>query len=166
MDKLEIAQDYLAKPSYMVDAVPAFKALADESTAIVKRIGQLVGRLQVFEVAESEPYPSADDMFRAIDRGTFRVSNLNCHHPQWTEKENIDFRIAHDVLGHYLGRTGFTWKGELAAYKSQRRWYSELAAEALYTKIVGQTACYSVDKVFPDQKVILLESRHDSIELL
>ena len=166
MGKLEIAQDYLAKPSYMMDAVDAFKALAAESTELVNQHIKNFHNVAMTEVPESEPYPTAQAMFDDIEAGQFRVSNLNSIHPQWTQQQNIDFRIAHDILGHYLGRTGFSWEGELAAFKSQRRWYSELAVEALYTEIVGQTACYSVDKVFPAQKVILLESRHGSIELL
>ncbi len=162
MGKLEIAKEYLAKPSYMVDAVPAFKALAEECTWM----RGLIGPLHITEVPESEPYLTAQAMFDDIEAGRFRVSNLNCRHPQWTQQQNIDFRIVHDVIGHCHAKAGFSWKGELAAYKSQSRWHSELAAEALYTEIVGQTAVYSVDKVFPAQKVILLESRHDSLDVL
>ena len=160
MGKLEIAQEYLAAPAYSVDAVPAFKALAKECTVLALEL-HTRGGLTITEVSESEPYPNAKAMFADLDSGKFKVSNLNCRHPQWTAQQNINFRIVHDVVGHWMAASKFTWKGELAAYHGQRRWHSQLACEALYTEIVGQTACYSVDKVFPAQKVILLESRHD-----
>jgi len=170
MGKLDIAREYLHAPTYTLEAVPAFKALASECASLRRMIEQQVetrhDNVKVIEVTESEPYSNVQAMFIDIKAGNFKVSNLNSVHPQWTIAENIDFRVVHDVLGHYGAQTGFSWKGELAAYKSQRRWHSPLAVEALYTEIVGQTACYSVDRVFPEQKVILLGGRHDSINLL
>lgn len=163
MGKLTIANEYINSPAYMVDAVPAFKALAEECEWILKWES---GRLEIREVAESEPYLTAEEMFKDIEAGRFKVSNLNCLHPQWSAQQNINFRIVHDVYGHYHAKRGFNWKGELAAYKMQAGYHSQLACEALFTEIVGQTACYSVNKEFPAQKVILLGGRHDSIDLL
>lgn len=164
MGKLDIAREYLHAPTYTLEAVPAFKALARECTELAHKLRTIA--LTIIEVPESEPYPTAKAMFADLDSGNFKVSNLNSVHPQWTIAENIDFRIVHDILGHWMSSKGFNWQGELAAFKSQRRWHSELACQALYTEIVGQTACYSVDRVFPEQKVILLGGRHDSIDLL
>ena len=164
MGKLDIAKEYLLAPAYTVEAVPAFKALAAESTISARRLRRY--QVTVTEVANSEPYPSSRLMFEDIKVGLFLVSNLNCEHPQWTAKQNIDFRICHDILGHFMVASGFSWKGELAAYVSQCKWYSPLAVEALFTEIVGQTACYQVNKEFPAQKVILLEGRHDSVDVL
>lgn len=172
MGKLDIAREYLHAPTYTLEAVPAFKALAKECVALVPHLEAIIPsphrifKLEIEPVAVSEPYPTAEAMFVDIEQGHLLVSNINSVHPQWTIAENIAFRTVHDVTGHFLARSGFSWKGELAAYKSQRRWHSELAVEALYTEIVGQTACYSVDRVFPTQKVILLGSRHDSIDIL
>lgn len=110
----------------------------------------------VREVAESEPYASATDMFQALERGrVFRVSNLNSQHPIWTPQENILFRVCHDILGHYAARANFSWKGEVTAYLEQSKHHSELAKRALFTEIVGQTAYYSVFKEFPEQKCFL-----------
>ncbi len=163
MDKLDIATEYIAKPSYMMDAVAAFKALADECTTLAQRVRY---NLEVTEVPDSEPYPTAKAMFADIKVGRFKVSNVNCRHPQWTHRQNVDFRIVHDVLGHGMAESSFSWQGEIRAYQAQRRWHSQLACEALFTEVIGQTAVYSIDKVFPPQKVILLEERNDSIEFL
>jgi len=170
MGKLTIANEYINSPAYMVDAVPAFKALAEECEQLITRLahfGLPTGApINIMRVPESEPYPTAEEMFQDINRGQFLVSSLNCRHPQWSMDINIMFRVVHDILGHYMVESGFSWQGELAAYQSQAKWHSPLACEALFTEVVGQTACYSVNREFPAQKVILLEARHDSIDLL
>ncbi len=108
----------------------------------------------IVEVNEAEPYASAEDMFADLDKGNFKVSAINCVHPVFTTRTNINWRIVHDILGHYISRGGFSWRGENAAYISQLRFHSASAGIALRTEILGQTASYSVNGHFPIQKLV------------
>ena len=108
----------------------------------------------IVEVNESEPYATADAMFADLDRGNFKVSAVNCEHPVFTARTNINWRIVHDIVGHYGARAGFSWKGENTAYQHQRQYHSTSAQVALRTEIIGQTASYSVNGKFPSQKLV------------
>lgn len=166
MDKVRIAEAYLeaypvtfeSKHAAALPTVIAYAALAQESQQLANVIR---GRFIVEEVADPEPYKTAAEMFAAQDLGFFQVSNLFCEHPLWTPEENIAFRITHDWFGHYDAKAPFSWKGELAAYYSQCRVHSRLAQRALFTEVVGQTACFSLTGEFPEQKAILLPRELD-----
>ncbi len=165
MDKQAIADAYWndARVGSREATVHAYAALAIECTLMANG---LRGLGNIREVANAEPYKTAADMFTAIECNRFEVSNLCCEHPLWTPYENIAFRIVHDWYGHH-GRDGdtlapFSWKGEQQAYHSQCRFHSKLAQRALFTEIVGQTACYSLTGEFPEQKAILLPRELDT----
>ena len=170
MDKKAIAEAYLttvvAKPGMLHTpathaAMESYMALARECVLLANPI-----RASITEVANADPYKTAVDMFQAIELNRFQVSNLFCEHPLWTPAENIAFRIVHDRYGHYGlsgdNKSGFSWHGELAAYESQSRFHSPIAQRALFTEIVGQTACFSLTGEFPDQKAILLPRELDA----
>ena len=162
MDKRAIAEEYEAAPILDWGQIPpevrlAYIELADECEHLA---GQVRRDYNVHEVAEGDPYKTAADMFVAWKTNTFVVSNLFCEHPLWTPEENINFRITHDFYGHYAGQAAFSWEGEQAAYISQCTYHSRLAQEALFTEVIGQTAVFSLTRKFPDQKAILLETRH------
>lgn len=167
MDKKRIAEAYHAAPwgGYTTNAERwrAYRALANESVALAKVIRE---RIKVIEVAYANPYKTAAEMFACIEHGHFHVSTLFCEHPLWTPAENVAFRIAHDNHGHYGNTKGdnqsaFSWRGEIAAYCSQSRYHSAEAQRALFTEIVGQTACFSLTGEFPEQKAILLPRELD-----
>ncbi len=162
MDKRAIAEEYLAAPKLEVYQIPidvrvAYAALADECTHLARQV-----RLDyhVVEVDNADPYKTAADMFVAWRTNSFEVSRLYCEHPLWTPGENINFRIVHDFYGHFAGQAAFSWEGEQCSYLSQCTYHSTKAQEALFTEIIGQTAVFSLTRSFPDQKAILLETRH------
>ncbi len=162
MDKRAIAEEYLAAPKLEVYQIPievrvAYAILADECHELAR---QVRAKYNVTEVDNADPYETAASMFVAWHTDTFEVSRLFCEHPLWTPEQNINFRIVHDMYGHFTGQAAFSWEGEQAAYISQCLFHSQKAQEALFTEIVGQTAVFSLTREFPDQKAILLESRH------
>ncbi len=173
MDKQAIAEAYLAAepieyhtPLFQAgrfETVVSYQTLASECIVMA---AVLRGRFDIREVADAEPYKTAADMFAAIECNRFKVSNLFCEHPLWTPAENINFRIVHDILGHWGdkgdNKSAFSWKGEQRSYQSQCRVHSKQAQRALFTEIVGQTACYSLTGEFPDQKAILLPRELDT----
>ena len=163
MDKRAIAEEYLlriVKPGMLhaQAVVESYVALARECTLTANA---LRSRFNIREVPNAEPYLAAIDMFTAIECNRFVVSNLYCEHPLWTPAENVNFRIVHDIFGHWgrgFGDTQapFSWAGEQTAYYSQSRFHSALARKALFTEIIGQTACFSLTGEFPEQKAIIL----------
>ena len=166
MDKQAIADAYWNAPwwgySTNNERWDAYRTLAIECVVIAS---DLRTQFKITEVPDPEPYKTAADMFLAIECHRFEVSNLFCEHPLWTPKENIAFRIVHDILGHW-GRSGdnqspFSWKGEQRSYQSQCRFHSRQAQRVLFTEIIGQTACYSLTGQFPEQKAILLPRELD-----
>ena len=166
MDKRKIAEEYFAAEvpawGHPLNVLRAYHKLAEECKELTRQVRV---EYNVIEVARGETYECAADMFVAINSGKFEVSNLFCEHPIWTPEENIDFRIAHDFYGHWCSNgtnlAPFSWEGEQNAYLSQCTYHSRLAQEALFTEIIGQTACFSLTQEFPEQKAILLETRHD-----
>src|SRR5580698_9859990 len=115
----------------------AWDRLGFESRTLANAIRDII---RVEEIAEAEPYPNSDSMCYSISDGLLYVSNLNCDHPLWTVGENIDFRIVHDVLGHYPAWAAFDWDGEIRACLNHARHLSELAQRALFTECIAQVA--------------------------
>ncbi len=142
-------------------------ALADDSADRAAGIRLL---LNVQETADAEPYLDAVAMVADIASGRFLVSTAHCEHPIWTPAENVNFRIVHDVLGHYAasmsiigcGRigaspefvAGFDWAGENRAC---RRHFSLLptrdARKALFTECIAQTGYAIANDGFGEQVI-------------
>jgi hypothetical protein len=75
--------------------------------------------------------------------GVMKVSVLNADHPLWTLRQNTDFRIVHDGIGHYLSGGAFSWQGELDACGIHFRMVKHpLARRALFTECIGQVAAF------------------------
>ena len=69
------------------------------------------------EYVEYEPYTKASQMFADLENHTMQVSVLHNTHPLWTTEQNLDFRFAHDILGHWkMGSCHniFSFVGEVA----------------------------------------------------
>ncbi len=141
------------------NALDAWQTLADEC---VDWADYLRTQLHVYITDNPEPYGKARDMFHGIRCGHLYISRANSVHPHWTEEENIAFRLVHDVLGHFISRGAFTWKGEVKAYTRQATYHSPSARRALFTEVIGQTAAFKVDGN-RTQKVILLAEVTDGI---
>jgi hypothetical protein len=137
------ARLYSRAPNMSSDAVPAWRELARQcNTAAVT----LRREYAVTEVVEPTPYHTAHQMFRDLDDGRILVSRANSEHPVWTVQDNVNFRLCHDVLGHYTAHNAgdfadFSWEGELAAFAWQERsLFGDDVRRALLTEVVGQAA--------------------------
>lgn len=107
---------------------------------------------------DSQPYDDAVEMFSDLENHTMRLSVLNNDsHPIWCGDDNLDFRIAHDILGHWKMGTChnvFSFRGEISAFKSQARYLRNLSSkQALYTEVIGQAAYRGTTGTFGAQKI-------------
>lgn len=161
-DQKRIAEWYHAQPSHprWIYDIPtqhdiacvAWYALRDESRTLANVVRKLV---TTYDSIEAEPYRTAGEMFQAIEADHFEVSKVNCDHPLWTPADNVNFRIVHDVLGHYPACAAFDWQGEVAACVEHASHLSELAQHALFSECIGQTAYRCHFGHFGPQKIVL-----------
>jgi hypothetical protein len=152
--KDDIAKAYSEMPAFDEKAVPAWKALAAESKTQADAIRQ---QITVEVVDDSEPYMSAQEMCEDIHKNRhFKVSRANSEHAVWSQEDNVNFRIVHDVLGHCQSGGDFSWRGENLACGVHFPLVSPLAREALFTECIGQVAYRSYFKGFGPQKIGLL----------
>lgn len=150
----ELAEAYAKAPVYDPKAVPAWKALADDS---VHRMEVLANQLQIEVVDDPEPYATSQEMADDIHRNRhFYVSRANSSHPVWTVDQNVAFRTVHDVLGHAVAGGDFGWQGENLACAAHFPLLSPLAQQALFTECLAQTAYAIFYRGFGPQKVALL----------
>jgi hypothetical protein len=155
-DQIEaIADAYDALPGYDELAAQAWKALAADSAQKANAIRE---QYNVSVTDEAEPYENAEQMFEDLNQGNFVVSRANSEHPIWTPDENVDFRIVHDVLGHYPTGGDFSWHGENDACSAHAMKLADPEArKALMTECLGQTGSAIRNGAFGDQKVGFLE---------
>lgn len=139
------------------EALESWENLIADSVAHAKILKSVFG----ISYVEYEPYGSIDEMFNDFENKVMKVSVLANVHPLWTPEENLDFRIAHDILGHWEMGTChniFSFVGEVAAFRSQSNYLtSDKARNALYTEVVGQAAFYGTFREFGEQKIGFLE---------
>lgn len=86
-------------------------------------------------------------------------------HPLLTNDENVVLRGVHDAIAHLAGQHPFSARGEYAAYNRHLKTMCNpnqvkagqcLAAQVLFTEIVGQTSYYYIYGNFPPQKAVIL----------
>jgi hypothetical protein len=142
----EIGQAYLdmAADAHLLitrEEERGWKALASETAYHARAVRQL---FDVRITDDPEPYPTAREMCQSMrDTGVMLVSRANSTHPIWTIEQNIDFRIVHDGMGHYLSGGAFSWQGELDACGVHFRLVANPdARRALFTECIGQVAAY------------------------
>lgn len=166
----QIANAYAATPPWAPPRgiVRAWQSLADNSDDRAAGIRLL---LNIHETDDPEPYPDAATMCADIAGGAFVVSRAHSEHPIWTLRQNVNFRIVHDVLGHYAATVsmrrigefsgardfpevaGFDWAGEnLACAAHGALLYTPDQRMALFCECIAQTA-YAIDRGgFTDQR--------------
>ncbi len=131
----------------------AWERLIDESLDHARTIRDTL----TIKYVEFEPYDSARAMCADLENSVMQVSTLHLDPPLWTPEQNIEFRIAHDAIGHWgMGETcnPFSFKGEVAAFLRQvKQFRSEAAKRALYTEVIGQAAFRGSFGTFPAQKI-------------
>lgn len=150
-----VADAYDALPNYDPMAVHAWKALARDSE---QRANQLRGQYNISETDDPEPYADHQAMFDDINRGNFAVSRANSEHPIWTPQQNVNFRIVHDLMGHYPTGGDFGWQGENLACGNHFKFLDPNAQQALMTECLGQTGSAIRNGGFGPQKVGLMNN--------
>ena len=155
-DQIEtIADAYDNMPEYDEQAAQAWKALAADSA---QRANAFREAYNVGITDDPEPYDNAEQMFEDIGQGNFVVSRANSDHPIWTPDENVDFRIVHDILGHYPTGGDFSWHGENDACNAHAMKLADPEAKkALMTECLGQTGSAIRNKGFGDPRVGFLD---------
>lgn len=149
-----IAKAYREMPVHDEKAVAAWKALAAESKVQADAIRN---QISVEVVDDPEPYADAKEMCEDIHKNRqFKVSRANSDHPVWTEDDNVNFRIVHDVIGHCQSGGNFSWVGTNLAVAHHMPLLTPLAREALFTEAIGQAAYFKHFKGFGQKKVGLL----------
>lgn len=103
-----------------------------------------------------DPYVTSEEMLADIDRGVYKVTSLHSHHPVWDIPTNVAFRITHDITGHGLTGSDFSFKGEVTAYRNQCMSTPEHLWPVLFTEVVAQSAYCNVHHLFGEQKVALI----------
>lgn len=139
---------------------------------------QLCGSIQknakVFMVLSGpDPYGSTFEMVQDVQRTRqLRVWEHNgdmpndhplakrASGPGFAFTYNTCYRFVHDFLGHFLSNGAQDVEGEIAAYLSERRFYSALAQPALFTESVGQLCWYEANGKFSTQKACVLPIWH------
>jgi hypothetical protein len=159
-----LAWDYASQPVVRERDVHMWRQLA---TWHVKLANRLRRSYTIHESVLDSPYASADDMVPDLRRGRFVVSRVNCAHPVWSPRENMAFRIVHDVLGHCapvfhgwprVNPYPFTWEGELPAVREHARHIPRDLWPALLTEGLGQVAWALTLGMFDVQKVATLDA--------
>ena len=164
----EISDAYDRLPDFDKSAVPAFRAMREETKRQFDFMTQArsKGGLGIdVEVTKEDPYGGGDPL-KAI--GEFRddvVKNSRMKvlstkttggHPFFTDDENDMFRAVHDTFGHLGSGRGVDFDGEEAAFQKHSRMFSPLARQALATETRGQNSGVRIHGDFQEQKVALL----------
>ena len=125
-------------------------SFADYNGAVASDVRRV---LDVIPTDDPEPYADSAAQSADIMAGRFLVSRAHCVHPVWTVAENVDFRIAHDVLGHHVLGAEFDRDGEIDVYRYSLLLVPPEFHRALFVESIGQLAYACVTGDFGEQKV-------------
>lgn len=170
-----VAAQYKLSPVFDASAVPAYEDLANK-----------MARQYEFLSSKYEFRPSFDDPYKSMKAMTADIRSQNVKkpivkvfaeppgpegtpekqgHPIFSNDFNVKIRGVHDVIAHYFGQHPFSARGEFGAYNrhlktlcniDQAKSGKCLAADALFTEIVGQTSYFYIYGDYPEQKIIIL----------
>lgn len=161
---LRIAREYTAAPKFDQEAVPAFRAMADETKEqfdFLTRPKSRGGLGVDVSVSQTDPYKRAADMMKDANQGKFQVLSTaqTGGHPYFTDEENDMFRAVHDFFGHAATGRGFDPHGEEAAFRSHYAMFSPKARPAMATETRGQNSALNYGPnpgKFVEQKIATL----------
>lgn len=168
-----VAAQYKLAPSADPSAQPAFDDLKNK----LARQSEFLGSKYKFRPTQDDPYPSMKVMTQDIERQ--RASGIKKPeipvyaeppgegqgHPAWDNPTNVTGRGVHDVIAHYFGQHPFSARGEYAAYNRHLKTLCNpeqvkagkcLAAQAMFTEVVGQISYYYVYGDYTEQKMVIL----------
>lgn len=153
-----ISDAYMQMPSHSPEAVPHFKAMAEETMRQLDHLQKLGVNV---EVTDEDPYPGPRELVNDL-RENNRIKVLSTAatggHPFFSNDQNDAFRAVHDAFGHAAIGRGFDRHGEEAAFLTHRRMFSPMARPALATETRGQNSAFITTGAFPEQKVNTLPS--------
>jgi hypothetical protein len=149
----DLSRSYRDLPMVDPAVVPLWQALGElcEAQAAALRVAY-----QVVVHDDLDPYETAEQMHADISRGVYQVTSLHSHHPVWSPQTNVAFRIVHDILGHGVALSDFSFKGEVEAYQAQCRATPPRLWPVLFTEVIAQSAYANTHHLFGEQKVGLV----------
>jgi GNAT superfamily N-acetyltransferase len=130
--------------------------LWEQLGAIVNDQAAKLRQAWTIQVVDYDPYETSAEMFADMDQHVYKVCTLHSHHPVWDTDTNVNFRIAHDIQGHFAARSDFSFYGEVQAYRAQCETIPESLWTVLFTEVVAQSAYANVHHLFGEQKVGLV----------
>jgi hypothetical protein len=158
-----IAAAYLDAPTVDPEALPAYRAMRDETLRQLDYLTKIVG-IDV-EVTPDDPYADASQLHDELRQGRMRVWSTAAgdnSHPFFSDDDNDAFRAVHDCFGHGATGQGFDPHGEEAAWVKHSQMYSPLARRAMTTETRGQTCTFvygNDGQFFSPQKAVLLPAK-------
>jgi hypothetical protein len=163
-----IGDAYDALPEFDKNAIPAYKAMAEETGRQFDHITKPRSKGGMgldIDVTKHDPY-GANDTRDIVGELRHDVQNHNGikvfatestgGHPFLTNDQNDMFRGVHDIFGHLASGRGIDRHGEDAAYQKHSAMYSPLARQAMATETRGQNAALHKHGDFQDQKIAIL----------
>ena len=154
-DLLEpIAQEYAEAKSYNSKAAQAWMELAEDCR---RRVEIIQDEIEIEITDNPMPYTSYSEMAEDIlENGHFTVSRANASHPIWNINQVVDFRIAHDILGHAASGGDWSWFGINRAFSAHANLLSYTAQKALFTETIGQGAFHNSFNSYSTPKISFL----------
>lgn len=151
----EIAHEYSDLKSYDKKAAQAWMELAEDCR---RRVEIIQDEIDIEITDQPMPYKSYSEMAEDIlENGHFSVSRANASHPIWSINQVVDFRIAHDILGHAASGGDWSWFGINRAFEAHADLLSYTAQKALFTETIGQGAYHHYYVSAAPQKIAFMK---------
>lgn len=149
----DLSRSYRDLPVLDQNVVWLWEELGAHCRATAAMLGE---SFEITVYDDLDPYATSAEMLADIDRGIYKVTSLHSHHPVWDVATNVAFRITHDITGHALTGSDFSFKGEVTAYRNQCMSTPEHLWPVLFTEVVAQSAYANIHHLFGEQKVALI----------
>lgn len=150
-----IAQEYYDIKYYDKKAAQAWMELAEDCR---RRVEIIQDEIEIEITDDPTPYMSYSEMAEDIlENGHFLVSRANASHPIWSINQVVDFRIAHDILGHAASGGDWSWFGINRAFQAHAALLSYTAQKALFTETVGQAAFNNQFRSYAEPKIAFMK---------
>ena len=167
----EVASQYIDAPSlgHRRHVRAAYAQLVLESDRLFEQITSphRPHRVRIVFTTCPTPYADAHELIASVrDHRMLEVTTTAAEpdrrHPLMGDEAGgayDRFRGVHDVLGHARLQLGFDRDGEFAVWRSQERFHSRLARQALATELHGQHSVRWTTGDLAEPKAILLDPR-------
>jgi ribosomal protein S18 acetylase RimI-like enzyme len=157
----DISRAYRDLPILTPTAAPLWQELGELVEAQAESLKRI---FTVIRYDDIDPYENAEQMHDDIDQGIYRVTSLHSHHPVWSVDTNVAFRVSHDLLGHGVAGSDFSFAGEVAAYQAECTATPEHLWPVLFSEIIAQSAYANIHHLFGAQKCGLIPLTQQQID--